>query len=245
MSGTRGGSAASSRWGSRWRWRCCCWRQRGDGRQVLGRPVRLARRRRRRLGPTRTGGAKFRPDALVRHPGRPGPLRRRPPEELHPRWPGRRSPAPATPAGAGTLRPGTGITRVQRHLVARAARRDRAADRRRQLERRLRRLRRGRGTDTTPREFVAGFYPAQPALEDRLLCARAESKWCSIDPGSWSAIRALTITVEDDSRPRRRRSAARCTAGGWRRGAQARQLLGQRRRRRRPLRRNGASTAPA
>ncbi len=56
-------------------------------------------------------------------------------------------------------------------------------------------------TDTTPREFVAGFNPAQPALEDRLLCAKAESKWCSLDPGSWSAIRALTITVEDDYPP--------------------------------------------
>jgi hypothetical protein len=75
-------------------------------------------------------------------------------------------------------------------------------------------------TDTTPREFVAGFNPAQPALEDRLLCARAESKSCSLDPGSWSAIRALTITVEDDQPP----SAAiggDVTAGGWRRGAQA------------------------
>jgi hypothetical protein len=74
-------------------------------------------------------------------------------------------------------------------------------------------------TDTTPREFVAGFNPAQPALEDRLLCARAESKWCSLDPGSWSAIRALTITIQDDSAP----AAAvggEITAGGWRRGAQ-------------------------
>jgi hypothetical protein len=75
-------------------------------------------------------------------------------------------------------------------------------------------------TDTTPREFVAGFNPAQPAFEDRLLCARAESKWCSFEPGSWSAIRALTITVEDDQAP----SAGiggEITAGGWRRGAQA------------------------
>jgi hypothetical protein len=75
-------------------------------------------------------------------------------------------------------------------------------------------------TDTTPRDFVAGFNPAQPALEDRLLCARAESKWCSLEPGSWSAIRALTITVEDDQAP----AAAfggDVVAGGWRRGAQA------------------------
>jgi hypothetical protein len=57
------------------------------------------------------------------------------------------------------------------------------------------------GTDVTPREFVAGFNPAQPALEDRLLCAKAESKWCSLDPGSWSSLRALTITLEDSSPP--------------------------------------------
>lgn len=75
-------------------------------------------------------------------------------------------------------------------------------------------------TDTTPREFVAGFNPAQPALEDRLLCAKAESKWCSIEAGSWSAIRALTITIQDDSPP----GAAvggEITSGGWRRGAQS------------------------
>jgi hypothetical protein len=74
-------------------------------------------------------------------------------------------------------------------------------------------------TDTTPREFVAGFNPPQPALEDRLLCAKAESKWCSLDAGSWSAIRALTITVEDDQPP----GAAvggEITAGGWRKGPQ-------------------------
>jgi hypothetical protein len=75
-------------------------------------------------------------------------------------------------------------------------------------------------TDTTPRDFVVGFAAPRSALEDRLLCARAESKWCSLEPGSWSAIRALTITVEDDRAP----SAGiggEITAGGWRRGAQS------------------------
>ncbi len=75
------------------------------------------------------------------------------------------------------------------------------------------------GTDTTLREFVAGFNPAQPAFEDRLLCARGESKWCNLSPGSWSAIRALTITVQDDQWP----AAAiggEITGGGWRRGVQ-------------------------
>jgi hypothetical protein len=76
------------------------------------------------------------------------------------------------------------------------------------------------GTDTTPREFVTGFNPARPAFEDRLLCARAESKWCSLEPGSWSAIRALTITVQDDQSPGAG-IGGDVTAGGWRRGVQA------------------------
>jgi hypothetical protein len=72
-------------------------------------------------------------------------------------------------------------------------------------------------TDATPREFVAGFSPAQPALEDRLLCARAESKWCSLNPGSWSAVRALTITIEDDYPPASAVDGD-ILAGGWIRG---------------------------
>jgi len=72
-------------------------------------------------------------------------------------------------------------------------------------------------TDTTPRDFVAGFSPAQPALEDRLLCARAESKWCSLELGSWSAVRALTITVEDDNPPGSSIDGD-MLAGGWLRG---------------------------
>lgn len=73
-------------------------------------------------------------------------------------------------------------------------------------------------TDTTPRDFVAGFSP-QPAIEDRLLCARAESKWCSIEPDSWSAVRALTITVEDDTPPAAGVSG-KLTDGSWQVGGQ-------------------------
>jgi hypothetical protein len=73
------------------------------------------------------------------------------------------------------------------------------------------------GTDVTPRSFVAGFSPAMPALEDRLLCARAESKWCSLAPGSWSAVRALTITIQDDHAPGSTLSGD-VLAGGWLRG---------------------------
>jgi hypothetical protein len=75
------------------------------------------------------------------------------------------------------------------------------------------------GTDVAPREFVAGFNPAQPALEDRLLCAKPESKWCSLEPGSWSSIRALTITIQDDQGPGAW-IGGDILAGGWRRGAQ-------------------------
>jgi len=76
------------------------------------------------------------------------------------------------------------------------------------------------GTDTTPREFVAGFSPAQPALEDRLLCARGEDRWCSLAARSWSAVRALTITVQDDQGPNAS-VGGQITDPGWRRGAQS------------------------
>lgn len=74
-------------------------------------------------------------------------------------------------------------------------------------------------TDVTPRNFVVGFSSPMLALEDRLLCARAESKWCSLEPGSWSAVRALTITVEDNTGPGAG-IGGDLTAGGWRRGVQ-------------------------
>jgi hypothetical protein len=72
-------------------------------------------------------------------------------------------------------------------------------------------------TDVTPRDFVVGFSTPMPALEDRLLCARAESKWCSLSLGSWSAIRALTITIEDNFPPESS-IGGEMLAGGWLRG---------------------------
>lgn len=76
------------------------------------------------------------------------------------------------------------------------------------------------GTDTAPRNFVAGIDPPQPALEDRLLCAKGESSWCSLSPGSWSAIRALTITIEDNQVPAAG-IGGELLAAGWHRGAQS------------------------
>ena len=77
------------------------------------------------------------------------------------------------------------------------------------------------GTDTTPRNFAADFSVPQPALEDRLLCARAEAKWCSIEPDSWSAVRALMITLFDGYGPVPGEAGADLSFKGWHRGAQA------------------------
>lgn len=74
-------------------------------------------------------------------------------------------------------------------------------------------------TDVALREFVAGFPAPVAAIEDRLLCAKAESKWCSLNPGSWSGTRAVTITLQDDYVPAAG-IGGEIMAGGWRRGAQ-------------------------
>jgi len=74
-------------------------------------------------------------------------------------------------------------------------------------------------TDTALREFSKGFPSPVPGFEDRLLCARAESKWCSLEQGSWSALRGLTITVQDDHQPDVG-IGGDLLAGGWRRGNQ-------------------------
>ncbi len=74
------------------------------------------------------------------------------------------------------------------------------------------------GTDTALRDFTIGFGSPMAAFEDRLLCARGEDKWCSFDPGSWSGIRALTLTVEDDGTPVASFEGGPLIGGGWRRG---------------------------
>jgi len=75
-------------------------------------------------------------------------------------------------------------------------------------------------TDTAPREFANTFTPSVPAIEDRLLCARGDAKWCSLDPGSWSGLRALTITIDDGVPPGAWITGGDITDGGWRRGTQ-------------------------
>jgi hypothetical protein len=80
-------------------------------------------------------------------------------------------------------------------------------------------------TDVTPREFVAGFAAPKAAFEDRLLCAKGEDKWCSLDAPSWSGLRALTITVEDNA-GLYASIAGEIGLGGWRRGSQGADFAG-------------------
>jgi hypothetical protein len=81
-------------------------------------------------------------------------------------------------------------------------------------------------TDTAPGEFTKGFPAPVAAFEDRLLCAKGEDKWCSLDPGSWSALRALTITVEDPGPPASWFVGGELVWGGWRRGVQSVSVAG-------------------
>jgi hypothetical protein len=74
-------------------------------------------------------------------------------------------------------------------------------------------------TDVALRDFSAGFESPRPAIEDRLLCAKGDDKWCSLEPGSWSSVRAMTITVQDDVPPAAGIDGP-LTHGGWRKGGQ-------------------------
>jgi hypothetical protein len=75
----------------------------------------------------------------------------------------------------------------------------------------------GTATDSTPREFSKSFPAPVPAIEDRLLCAKAESKWCSLEQSSWSGLRAITLTMQDDLIPAVG-IGGDLIAGGWHRG---------------------------
>ena len=81
-------------------------------------------------------------------------------------------------------------------------------------------------TDTALNEFSRGFPVGASAFEERLLCARAESKWCSLEQSSWSALRALTLTVEDPAAPSAAFLGGDLLAGGWHRGVQAALVTG-------------------
>jgi hypothetical protein len=76
------------------------------------------------------------------------------------------------------------------------------------------------GTNLTPSEFSDTFTPSVPIVEDRLSCWRPDSTWCALDPESWSALRNVTLTVDDGVPPGAAISGGTLTDGGWRHGSQ-------------------------
>ena len=67
-------------------------------------------------------------------------------------------------------------------------------------------------------DFSNTFTPSVPAVEDRLLCARGDDKWCALDPGSWSSLRNVVLTIDDGVPP-----GAWITGGDLTEGVAARQ----------------------
>lgn len=76
------------------------------------------------------------------------------------------------------------------------------------------------GTDTTQRYFELDFPVPVAGLEDRLLCARGSSQWCSLADTSWSGIKELRIELEDEKAPGAG-IGGDLTAGGWHHGTQS------------------------
>ncbi len=73
------------------------------------------------------------------------------------------------------------------------------------------------GETDTPSAFAAGFGDPQRTFESRLLCAKPEDRHCDLDPGSFAAVRAVTLTLSDDSAPRPQIGGG-LLAPGWRSG---------------------------
>jgi hypothetical protein len=72
--------------------------------------------------------------------------------------------------------------------------------------------------DTPQRFFELAFPVPVAGLEDRLLCARGEDKWCSLAEQSWTADRLLSFELEDE-KPPAAAIGGDLTAPGWRRGS--------------------------
>jgi hypothetical protein len=67
-----------------------------------------------------------------------------------------------------------------------------------------------------PAPFAVGFPQPRRSFESRLLCAGG-SQGCDARQGSFAAVRALTLTLQDDSAPSATLGGA-MLAGGWLRG---------------------------
>jgi hypothetical protein len=74
------------------------------------------------------------------------------------------------------------------------------------------------GSTTAGESVVGSNFAPQAAVEDRLLCAKAEGAFCSLAEESYDGLKAITMTLEDDTPP------AAAAGGpllepGWHRGA--------------------------
>ena len=201
--------------------------------------MRLGRRRRRRLGRHAPAAPSSAP--MPTAPPARRPVRRRPPEELHPRRAGRPSPGRLRPLALGGAA-GTGITQVRGtwwHALHDG------------IEQRI-------GVDTGPAASTSLPRPTRPTSR-RAISSPASRRRCRLRrppalrpgrgqvvqprPGSWSAMRRLTIDVEDDSPPaagiaggthRRRLAPGRPGVGFWAGTTSAAASASAKRRRRRP-----------
>ena len=75
-------------------------------------------------------------------------------------------------------------------------------------------------TDTDRLGFSRFFPSPVGSFESRLLCALPEDRFCSVTGTSLAAIRGLTFTIDDPTRPTATLRGA-FTAGGWLRGVQS------------------------
>ena len=74
-------------------------------------------------------------------------------------------------------------------------------------------------SDGTKRDFGQGFSPFAEAFESRLVCRRPEDKVCEATGTIQAAVRSLTISIDDGSRPTTQIGGG-LIGGGWLRGLQ-------------------------
>jgi hypothetical protein len=78
-------------------------------------------------------------------------------------------------------------------------------------------------TDTTPTAFAVTYPVPKLAFEERLLCAKPANAWCGLEDQSWSGLRGLVLTIEDDWVPVPDANG-QVFGGGWRTGVQGMNL---------------------
>jgi len=75
-------------------------------------------------------------------------------------------------------------------------------------------------SDGTKRDFGQGFSPFAQAFESRLVCYRQQDKVCEVNGTIQAAVRSLTISLDDPSKPGAKVSGA-LTGDGWLKGSQS------------------------